>query len=394
MKKILFLEQFSNISGGQRVLLSILEGLDKKVFDFYVCIPAKGELSAELEKLGVGYSIIPIGSYSSGKKSVFDWINYFFRLFFVIPSLIRIIKGNKIDIIYCNAPRTFFFGALAAKFTGVKVVWHIHSMISGFYLKLNAFLAKFFVDKLIAVSNAVANPFLKEQQELGAKIEILYNGVDVKKYNVDFNIDEVKKDLNIPNDFKVVGFIGQVAKWKGIEDFIMAVELVLKSDPKIIFLVVGDVLFEGKKGLKYKDYLFGLIKSKKIEDKVLFLGKRGDIPRLLSIMDVFVLPSIEPDPCPLILLEAMAAGKAVIVTNHGGPSEILENNQDGVLYKNEGYLLLSEAEKTVLNSQDLRSNLGYNAKMKIEKHFQISQFQQKISNILKGIKTNGIRENI
>ncbi|MFH1347438.1 MAG: hypothetical protein ABIH22_01980, partial [Candidatus Margulisiibacteriota bacterium] len=76
MKRILFLEQFSQIGGGQKCLLDLLDGIDKTVYECSVALPGPGELLDELEKRNVAQVTLSIGKYSVGPKNLFDLIKF------------------------------------------------------------------------------------------------------------------------------------------------------------------------------------------------------------------------------------------------------------------------------------------------------------------------------
>lgn len=349
MKNILFLEQFSNISGGQKMLLSMVSGLDKSKFTSMVAIPGKGELSDELDRIGIKYFIIPVGSYSAGKKNIFDAISLIFRSAMLVPITYRLIKNNGIDIVYCNAPRTFLWGTIAAKLAGKPVVWHLHSIFSGLELRLCKFSLQLGVNRVIAISKAVINPFVDGSSYNEERFHVIYNGIDTQKFS---NIPEdwsVRTEFGINGNGNIVGYIGQLAKWKGVEDLVRAANEVLMKRPDTYFLVIGDVLFGGAKEIAFKESLHEMVRGWGIAERVKFTGQRSDIPRLLSAMDILVVPSKDPEPLSLALLEAMASGKAVVASDQGGPAEIISDGKNGRLFKPGDFHSLSDVILELLN---------------------------------------------
>jgi len=375
-KNILFLEQFPNISGGQKVLLDILRGLDRNKYTPYVALPKRGELSGELDKLGIKYFVLPIGVYSAGRKSLFDMISYIAHSILLIPMCIWIIKNNKISLVYANAPRTYLWGTIAAKLSGVPMIWHLHSILHGLELKLCSILLSFGVKKVIAVSRSAAEPFNKNKD----KIEIVYNGIDAAKYSNAEDRERMRAELNIPAGSKVIGFIGQISRWKGIEDYINAAALIAEQEQQAIFLVVGDVLFG--EDLGYKEHIKKLAVDLGGAKSISFLGQRRDVPRLLSAIDIIVIPSIEPDPCPLVLLEAMASGKAIVASAHGGVAEIIENGVTGKLYPPGDHRKLAELLSLLLKEQGMIGELGKRANIKVTRDLTRSIFIKKINAVI------------
>lgn len=380
MKKILFLEQFSKISGGQIVLLQILSSLDKNKYKPYVVIPDKGPLVDKLEKLGIKYFVLPIGSYSTGNKSFWDVIKYITLSFIMVFRVFNIIAKEKIDLVYANAPRTYVWGTIAAWLARKPIIWHLHSIISGWELSVTTKIIRVFkVNKIIAISKAVAQPYLHQ----GISVNIIYNGVACELYK--FNAVDpglIKRELGITDGAKIVAYIGQLAKWKGVADFIKAAKSVLMKQANTIYLVIGDVVYGGQREQDFKKYLIDLTARLGIDQKVYFLGSRKDVPRLLSAIDILIVPSIEPEPLSLALLEGMASGKAVVAAAHGGPVEIINNGLNGKLYPPKDINALAACLEELLNNDDLRRKIGQNARQKVEKELSLEVFLQQINSII------------
>jgi len=382
MKNILFLEQFSNVGGGQTVLLNIIKGLDKAKITPYVVIPAKGEFSGQLEALSVKYYVLPIGRYSAGRKTVFDAIAYFMRSIFLIPATISLIRRLNIDLVYANAPRTFIWGTVAAKITGKPVVWHVHSIISGFNLIICKLLNNFAVERILCISKAVAEPF----KNYPKKVRVIYNAIDPDKYlcsNKDRST--IRSELGIRPDSFVVGYVGQIARWKGVDILVQAAREVLKTAANVKFLFVGDVFYEGRKGELFRDDLIKKTKEWNISDKIIFTGQRNDIPRILSAMDVLAVPSADPEPFSLALIEGMAAGKAVVASSHGGPAEIIHDKVDGRLVEPKDPQKLVKVLLELIDNKELAIEIGANARKRVKAEFSLEKYRQAHSGLLKEI---------
>jgi len=382
MINILFIEQFPNISGGQKLLLNIIKDLDKTSYSALVAIPAKGEFNDELEKTGAKTVILPIGAYSAGKKSIFDLINYSWRSIVLIFMTIGLIKRNNIGLVYLNAPRTFLWGTLAASICRVPIVWSLHKFLSGLELKICARLLKKMVNSLIVDSKSVADPFLREDPGLAGKVRVIYNGINLDQYELKNAVSDLRNKYNIGNNLMVVGYVGQLAAWKGVEDFIRAAKIVLENNNELVFLIVGDVIFGGPKERQYKDRLLSLASDLGIKDKVIFTGKIMDTLSVLAAIDVVVIPSIEPDPCPLILIESMAAGKAVIATAHGGPAELIINGVSGRLYPPKDIVALAGIMKELIADRSKAEQLGLAAKQYAQTHLSQKIFMDKTYAVL------------
>ncbi len=377
-KKVLFLEQYAKLTGGQKVLLSLINGL-KSYYDFCVVVPGKGELTKELEHLKIEYIIFPIGYYALGRKTLFDIVNYLVRLPYLTQKLKRLIRERNIDLVYANGARTFVWGTIACSLTKTPMVWHIHSIFAkGLTKKLCIFFGKSqIVKKIIVVSQAVKNPLIA----LTKKTETIYNAVDTKVY-----FPEKEKSLSLRRELKIgddilIATVGFLMEWKGVEDLIRAAKTVTSNYPQSKFVIVGDVLYD-KKGLRYKQYLINLVNKLDLNNNILFIGHRKDIPEIMRNLDIFVLTSKKPDPCPTSLIQAMASGVAVIATNFGGPAEIINDGEDGLLYTPGNHKKLAEKILLLLDKPEIRENISRRAYQKIKQNFNQIDYLKKIKKII------------
>lgn len=373
-QKILFLEQYSKLSGGQKVLLEIIAGLDRKRYDILALLPQEGELLLELWRLNVPCRTIPLGYYSITNKTLFDAIAYFFRIPLLVKRLKKEIEQEKADLVYANGARTFIWATLACALCRVSLVWHLHSIFNrGVVRRLCLFFGKWeAVKKIIAVSEAARKPLAG----LGPKVERVYNGVDTEL----FCPSQDKKEA--PRELKVAS-IGLLVEWKNQEDLIRAARI-LVDDKKlpVKFFIVGEPLYTTRAGQRYQRKLKLLVKRFRLEERVVFYGYRTDVPQILKEMDVVVINSKTPDPCPLAMLEAMASGVVVVATDFGGPAEIIQNYKDGLLYSAGNYRQLAEKILYLAKNSPQRSAIGQAARLKVVKRFNVEEFRQRINSIL------------
>ncbi|MBU1087010.1 MAG: glycosyltransferase [Candidatus Omnitrophica bacterium] len=377
MKKILFLEQYSKISGGQKVLLSIIDGL-KPEFSFCVTVPEKGELTRELDKRSIAYQRLAVGYYSLGKKTVLDVILYLLRLPYLVVKLLLIIKQEKPDLVYANGARTFVCATIACGLSRVPLIWHVHSIFDkGISRKLcNYFGKNKIVKKIITVSQSAKAPL----ENLTDKVEVIYNAIDEKVYYPGAKQGLIRQNLNL-GDNLVAAMVSLLVEWKCIDDFIRAAGIISQDYPQVKFLIVGDVLY-AQTGKQYKQDLIDLVKQLNLENKVIFTGFRHDVPAIMRELDIFVLASKQPDPCPTSLLQAMGSGLAVIATDFGGPAEIILDQQDGLLYPARDYKALAAKMKDLIVDDEKRRRLSINAANKIKQDFNYKNYMLKIKKII------------
>jgi glycosyltransferase involved in cell wall biosynthesis len=119
-----------------------------------------------------------------------------------------------------------------------------------------------------------------------------------------------------------------------------------------------------------REELEELVTEEQLQDNILFLGTRNDIPRLLSMLDIFVLCSLS-EGLPLTILEAMAAGKPIVASAVGGIPEVIDHGIDGILIPSDDSDRLAEAISELLHDDKKRDDMGEKARKKFEERFTI-----------------------
>lgn len=371
--KILCLDHYTKIGGGQRSLLTLLENIDRNRFHPIAAIPGKGELYECLKKLDVDTRFVKLdgGSikmhytnrYSGVGNPAVLFLN-FLLTFRCMVSLLRIIKDEGIDLIYANTFRSALIGGIAGKLFRVSVVYHMrifpnHGWLDGLAVSLSS--------KVVANSCAVAKKFDKSGKS-EKKISVIYNIVDLLRFHPDINGDGIKKEFKMDKNERLVGMIGRITPEKDHGTFIEAAIKVLSALPNTRFFVVGDTIFEEDK--QYKMWIMQLLESQKLKNNFIFTGFRRDIPEIMASLDLLVVPSIK-EPWGRVAAEAMAVGKPVVGTNVGGLPEIINHGHTGILVPPEDPDLLAEAIITLLKDEELRKRMGKAGRKKIEENFSI-----------------------
>jgi glycosyltransferase involved in cell wall biosynthesis len=182
--------------------------------------------------------------------------------------------------------------------------------------------------RLVVVNSTSTKGWVMEREGVPEeKIRVVYNAIEVDEYsNVDPGVSEgVRARLNIPPSAQIVGICANLRPVKSIGTLLHAAAEVVKVVPGVRFLVIGEGDEDGEEGR-----LKALAQSLGVAERVLFLGRRRDVPELLSTMDVGVLCS-RSESMPNSVAEYMAAGLPVVSTDVGGVSELVEEGINGFL---------------------------------------------------------------
>ena len=373
---ILALHSSSGLYGSSKVFLEAIKTFSAEGHSIVAVLSEEGPLSDELRLTNADVRIVRLGII---RRKYFSFTGIFNRAYYLskaILTLKKIIREENIDLVYSNTTAVLA-GAFAAKATGRKHIWHIHEIIEkpAFLHRFFAWIISKYCTQVIAVSHAVKEHWQKENTS--EKIKVIYNGFDYSPfYN---NESTLRKELNIEEDAVIIGTIGRISEWKGQDYFLQIAGQISKSHNNIKFVIAGDT-YPGNEYLIQS--LNSIAEQEKIENSTFFLGFRKDVNNILHSFDIFVLPSILPDPLPTVVLEAMAAGKPVIATKQGGSVEMIKNNETGYLIPIKEPKKAASIIKELIIDKNLRTKLGAAGQNRVEEQFSQEKFRSELINVL------------
>ncbi|MEA2020604.1 MAG: glycosyltransferase [Patescibacteria group bacterium] len=239
-------------------------------------------------------------------------------------------------------------------------------------------------DKVIAVSDLVKESLVKEYFLPEEKVEVIYNGIEIDKFEIRNTKSKIRKELEVGEDNKVLLYVGRIEKEKGLGKLLRAVSNIKSQSAgwqtNFKLIIVGDG--------KYLGELKKLAGELGIADKVIFTGKvpYEDVPKYYAAADVFVLPSLRQEGLPMTLPEAMASGLPVVASKIGGIPNAVEDGKTGFLVEPGNVEELSEELIKVLKDDKLREHIGEEARgLAKEKFSQESMVKETISVISNSI---------
>ena len=326
--RVLFLNSRSEYGGADMGLLSIVRTLDPQRFRAVVVLPHEGPLVASLQAAGAEVLFMDICRLERLSSAGEVW-TFARRFFSSLRRLRRLIAEQQVDLVYTNSS-AIPVGALAARWAGVPNVWHLREIwtsprwLTGpLYWYIYAF-----ADRIIAISRAVA---MGNFGRAGKKIVVVHDGIDVARFeNLDERAAAVRGQLGLTQSWPVVTTVARLVPQKGLTCFVDAAQRTRRAGTDAYFCIAGDIprdLYQ-----EYKDELIARIAAYGLSDRVFLLGWYGDVPALLAASDVFVLASIGPEGAGLVIPEAWLAGIPVIVPDHSGPREIVQDGRNGLWF--------------------------------------------------------------
>lgn len=375
---ILILHPASDLYGASKILLIVTEILQRNNYKPIVVLSEDGPLVNELKKLNVEVRIIRLGILRRKYFNIPGLLNRISVSYTAWKMLNRLIREEKPEIIYSNTTGVII-GALLAWKKGIRHIWHVHEIITkpAAFTRIIGYLLNTFSDKVIVVSDAVKRHW--QQTVNPSKIVRIYNGIDISPFN--HTNSDLRQELKIPADVLLIGMIGRVNHWKGQGYFLEIAKILNDKYPFICFIMAGDA-FPGNEHLV--DELNANIKGLELEQKVFNTGYRTDVVNILNALDIFVLPSIQPDPFPTVILEAMSAGKPVIATNHGGAPEMIEDGKSGLLIPVTDAAKAAEKISLLIENEMIRKEMGIKARERVQALFSREAFERGILEIIGG----------
>ena len=355
MKRILYLHAGAEMYGADKVLLELIKGLDSKEFEAHVILPNDGVLVEALRQVGaqvsvLDYPILRIKYFNP--KGIADYIRSYN---FYAKQIALYARQHSIDMVHNNTAAVLE-GIYLKRKLKLPLIWHVHEIIvkpkaiSDF---INMLMGRY-ADKIVTVSQAVANhikqsPFIKDSQ-----VEVIYNGVDNTVY-YPMDASSIREKFDIAQDALVIGMIGRVNAIKGQNDFIEAVEPLLEKNEQAVAFLAGGV-FPGEEWRL--EELDKRIASSSVVSQIHRIDYYDKTSELYNMFDIFVLPSIKPDSLPTVVLEAMACSKPVVGYNNGGIAEMVVDDKSGCLVKPNRPQELSNAISLLLDSSEKREKFG------------------------------------
>ena len=376
--RIIILHNTSDLYGASRILLFTAEALQTNGHQCIIVLSEEGLLTEELKKINIEFKIIRLGILRRKYFNVKGIINRIIVNKNAWIQLKRLIKEEKPDVIYSNTTGVLI-GALVAKSSNVKHFWHLHEIIikPKLFTIFMGWLVNRYSDKVIVVSDAVKQHWVKYIDE--KKLFRIYNGIKTDHFEI--SKSTLRQELGIAEHEIIVTMIGRINHWKGQGYFLKIASLICQKNKNVKFIMVGDS-YQGNEHLVKE--LEQTIMTLNLESKVVNLGYRIDINHILLSTDIFISPSILPDPFPTVILEAMASAKPIAATQHGGAKEMVLDGVTGF------HIPINSADKAaeiitkMINDKELRDQFGVAGKKRLNELFSYQSFQinllQTISN--------------
>ena len=345
---ILYLISELDVGGAEKSLFHLATGLDARFGRPAVaCLWGRGRLGQWLQDAGI--EVIHLHGHRVG-------------LLAAAFHLRKMLKSGRFTLLHTFLFHANIAGRLAAAGTGVPVISSIRVTETDRPFRVT-------IDRLtsrrVVAETCVAEAVRQWSIQHGLpadKLITIPNGIDCPASQP--SPARIKDDLGLPDGARLALFIGRLHRQKGPDVLLQAARILCPQMPNAHFVLAGDGPLEGS--IRRHAERYGLAGHFHL------LGRRDDVPALLAVADLLVLPS-RWEGMPNAVLEAMAAGRPAVAANVGGCPELIIDGQTGLLVPPENPDALAEAIRRLLSDATLAARMGQAARRRAEQEFSIEK---------------------
>jgi len=343
--RVLHVLETGGHGGAEAVVLELAKRLPRERYCVEVAVGRAGWLSENLQSEGIRAHVIP-------RRRGFD-----LRMARETRGLIR---QKHIRLVHAHMFRGGLMSSLAARAAGIPAVVTVHGPddVTGSKRRAAVHVIGRLASHVITVSDYLRRLVISACRVSPDRVRTIHNGIDFGRIAAHQRgwRRQMRAELGTAQG-PVIGTVGGLRAVKGHEYLLRALPEVMRFEPEVRLLLVGEG--PSREGLEDAAQELGIV------DRVHFLGFRDDVPRVLSALDCFVLPSLS-EGLSIATLEAMAAGLPVVVTDSGGPSELVSDGESGLIVPPGDSSALAQALIAVLHDHDLAGRLGRAARRRAD----------------------------
>lgn len=374
MKNILFIHQSAELYGSDKTLLLLLKNLDKNKFKPIVLLPFDGPLKEALENENIEVVIAPVLKLYRKLFTPKNLIGFFKDIKAAFKIVNELHSKYQFTLIYSNT-LAVLLGIMFAWKNNIKHLWHVHEIIEKPSLFKKAFVGLLSLksNTHIVYNSQATKVFWELNKSIINKGVVIWNGIEINTPESSTSeLFDIRKNLFLaqPNEI-ILALVGRISRWKGQMILLDAFNNLVQKNENIKLVFVGAPPPNQE---KFQEDLEERITSFKLNDKVLIIPFQNEIHKIWQAIDIAVVPSTEPEPFGMVAIEAMLAHKPIVASNHGGLTEIIENNATGFLVTPNSVQDLVIALEKLIQNEVLRKEMGEKGYLRVTTAFSVEQY--------------------
>ena len=371
------------VGGAQENTIYTADLLDKNRYQVEILsgpqTGSEGNLIEEVRALGIPLTIVP-----ELVRQISPWNDLR-----VLTKMARSMRKYHRAIVHTHSSKAGILGRFAARLAGVPIIihtvhgWSFHNRMSPLtrrtYIQLER-LAASFSDAIITVSNRDIEKGLAAGIGSRQQYHLIRSAIPLDEFDPSkFNHNAVRQELGIPDDVYVIGNIGRFSPQKNPLDWIRIAGEINRTVDNVHFLLVGDGPLRSEVEM--------MLKSKGLWERTTLTGLRRDVPRMLSVMDIFMLTSLW-EGLPRTIPQAMTMGIPVIANRVGGVLEVIQEGVTGYLCQPGDINNMAEVCIYLFNHPMKRAEMGRKGRAFVENEFSLDVMIDQISTLYEDLLSN------
>lgn len=296
------------------------------------------------------------------------------RLIHTIQKIAAIARQERSKIILSWMTKAHIYGGIAGAIASIPAVYYQMGLPDGGMIDR--------ISRALPAAGALGcSEFVAREQQKKVRYSVLSAplAADITRFESarQLSVPKLKHDFGFDPDRPLIGIVGRLQRWKGMHVFAEAMAKVVEVNPACQGVIVG-----GPHDLEpeYADWLKQRVEALGLAKKVTLAGAQQNIPEWMQAMDIFVHAS-DREPFGIVVVEAMSLGKPVIATKPGGPEEIIQDKENGLLVSANNPAALADAALTYLSQPVLAGRLGSAARQRALT-FTPDRFAKRVSQVL------------
>ncbi len=368
-----------NIGGPAQHVILLTAGLSRKGWETALVIgrvdPDEGDMGDLAGRAGITPVVIDSLRNGTGPLADLRTLAFLYRLF----------RRERPALVHLHLLKARLLGGLAARWAGVPVVVETFhgTLLAGYYspavTRVLAWVERWLarrMDAVVAVSPAVARELAAAGVAPEDRVHVIPLGLDLERFLGEGLRPTLRRALALSEEVPLIGTVGRLVPIKGLDTFVAAAALIRRALPAAHFVIVGEGALRAT--------LARRVGAAGLSGQVHFLGWRRDLEALYPDLDLVMLTSLN-EGTPVSIIEAMAAGRAVVATAVGGVVDVIEDGVTGLLVPPRDTSALAAAALSVLSDPDRRRRMGAAARAAVVPRYSAGRLARDVDALYRSL---------